>query len=74
VIADRSFALLKNDQRHPSLCFKKIGRFWSVRVGRHHRTIGVEVQDGVLWVWIGNHSEYDDIVGLNGRTPVPPPL
>ena len=25
------------DQRHPSLHFKRIGRFWSVRIGLHYR-------------------------------------
>jgi hypothetical protein len=28
-LADRSFELLKRDARHPSLHFKKVGRFWS---------------------------------------------
>jgi hypothetical protein len=32
-LADRSYALLKKNPRHPSLRLKKIGRFWSVRVG-----------------------------------------
>ena len=32
-LADKSYALLKEDPRHPSLRLKKIGRFWSVRVG-----------------------------------------
>ena len=62
-LADRAFALLKCDPRHPSLHFKKVGRFWSVRVGLHHRAIGVEAPNGVLWFWIGAHSEYDILVG-----------
>lgn len=32
-VADRSFTRLKDDPRHPSLRFKKVGRFWSARVG-----------------------------------------
>ena len=28
-IADKSFALLKSNSKHPSLHFKKVGRFWS---------------------------------------------
>jgi hypothetical protein len=32
-LADRSYALLKKNPRYPSLRLKKIGRFWSVRVG-----------------------------------------
>jgi hypothetical protein len=61
--ADKSFAILKVDARHPSLHFKKVGRFWSVRVGIHHRAIGVDAPDGVLWIWIGTHAEYDTLVG-----------
>ena len=47
-LADKSFALLKSDPRHPSLHFKKVDHLWSVRVGMHHRAIGVETPDGVL--------------------------
>ena len=28
-------------------------------VGLHHRALAVEVDDGMLWVWIGTHAEYD---------------
>jgi hypothetical protein len=60
--ADRAFVLLKDDPRHPSLHFKKVGRFWSVRVGLHWRAVGVDAPDGVLWFWIGAHSEYDNVI------------
>jgi hypothetical protein len=58
-LADKSFELLKADPKHPSLHFKKIGVLWSVRVGAHHRALGVEVSDGILWLWIGSHASYD---------------
>jgi hypothetical protein len=61
-LADKAFALLKADPRHPSLHFKKVGALWSVRVGLHHRAIGVECPDGVLWFWIGTHADYDTLV------------
>jgi hypothetical protein len=61
-LADRSFALLKDDPRHPSLHFKKVGRFRSARVGMHFRALGVEVTDGVLWFWIGTHAQYDKLI------------
>jgi hypothetical protein len=61
--ADRAFVLLRADPRHPSLHFKKVDRFWSARVGLHHRALGVEIADGVLWFWIGGHAEYDKLVG-----------
>ncbi len=38
-IADENFELLKNNPRHPSLHFKKIGTFWSVRIGSLKRKI-----------------------------------
>ena len=57
--ADRYYELLKKDSRHPSLRLKKVGRFWSVRVGLHYRALAVEVEDGLLWFWIGTHADYD---------------
>src|ERR1039457_6348058 len=47
---------------------------WQVLVGSH-RAIGVEVPDGVLWFWIGTHSEYDSLACLLtlGHTSVLPP-
>jgi hypothetical protein len=62
-LADRAFALIKTDPRHPSLHFKKIDRFWSARIGLRYRVLGIEVNDGVLWFWIGSHAEYDSLVG-----------
>lgn len=62
-LADKSFALLKADPRHPSLRFKKVGRFWSARVGLHYRAAAVEIPDGFLWFFLGSHAEYDRLVG-----------
>ena len=61
-LADKSFALLKGNPKHPSLHFKKVDRFWSARVGLHYRAVAVEAPDGLLWFWIGTHGEYDRIV------------
>jgi len=62
-LADRAFAILKADPRHPSLHFKKVGRFLSARVGLHHRAVAVETPDGALWFWIGSHADYDKVIG-----------
>lgn len=62
-IADKSYSLLKNDPRHPSLRLKKTGRFWSVRIGLHYRAVAVEVPDGLLWFWIGSHEDYNKLIG-----------
>lgn len=62
-VADRAFALLKADPYHRSLHFKKIDDMWSARVGSHYRALAVSVQDGILWIWIGSHAEYDRLIG-----------
>jgi hypothetical protein len=62
-LADKNYELLKQNPQHPSLHFKQIGRFWSVRVGAHYRALGVDVEDGVLWFWIGSHTDYDRMIG-----------
>jgi hypothetical protein len=62
-LADKNYTLLKQDPRHPSLRFKQIDDYWSVRVGTHYRALGVGVDEGVLWFWIGSHAEYDRLIG-----------
>ena len=62
-VADKNYELLRTNPRHPSLHFKRIGKLWSVRAGIHHRALGTEVSDGIMWVWIGTHGEYDKIIG-----------
>jgi hypothetical protein len=62
-LADKNYSLLKNDPYHPSLRLKKAGRYWSVRVGYHHRAVAVEVPDGLLWFWIGSHEDYSKLMG-----------
>lgn len=58
-LADKNYELLKVNPRHPSLQLKKVGPYWSVRVGLKYRAVAVEVEDGLLWFWIGIHAEYD---------------
>ena len=62
-LADDSYQLLRHDHRHPSLHFKRIGRFWSVRVGLHYRALAVEYETAVVWFSVGSHAEYNRLVG-----------
>jgi len=55
--------ILKSDARYPSLHLKRIGKFWSARVGDHYRALGTDIPDDILWVWIGTHADYDRIIG-----------
>jgi hypothetical protein len=58
-LADKNFSLLKETPDHPSLHFKRVGKRWSVRVSDHYRAVGIDIKDGILWIWIGSHAEYD---------------
>ena len=64
-LADKNYALLREDTFHPSLHFKKVGKhrqLWSVRVGEHYRALGLDKLEGVVWFWIGTHAEYDNLI------------
>jgi hypothetical protein len=58
-VADKNFQLLKSNPQHPSLQFKRVGRFWSARAGLRYRALAVDVEGGLLWFWIGSHADYD---------------
>lgn len=64
--ADKQFALLKNNPRHPSLQFKKLGErsgqeIWSARVTLKYRALAARFSDEYLWFWIGEHNVYDAV-------------
>jgi hypothetical protein len=61
-VSDQNYELLKTDPSHPSLHFKKVGDYWSVRAGKGYRALGVETPKGISWVWIGSHAEYDKLL------------
>ncbi len=62
-VAEKNFQLLRADSLHPSLHFKKIGKCWSVRAGNHYRALAIEDGDDYIWIWIGDHDEYQRIIG-----------
>jgi len=61
-LARKNFELLKENPRHPSLHFKKVGDYWSARVGMNYRVLAVEDGNDFIWVWIGSHAEYDKLI------------
>ena len=61
-LADKNYELLKQNPQHPSLHFKQIGRYRSVRVGIEYRALAVEGPDGPIWLWIGTHAEYERLL------------
>ena len=61
-LARKNYSLLKENSKHPSLHFKKVGKFWSARVGRNYRALAIEDDDGFIWVWIGSHENYEQLI------------
>jgi len=61
-LSKQCFQLLKANPWHPSLHFKKVGKFWSVRVGINHRALAIEDGEDFIWVWIGAHDEYERMI------------
>jgi len=61
-LASKNFELLKKDPYHSSLHLKRVRKYWSARVGIKYRALGIEIEEGVLWFWIGTHAEYDKLV------------
>jgi len=47
---------------HPSLHFKKVENYRSVRVGKKHRAVAIEMEEGLLWFWIGTYAGYDKLL------------
>jgi hypothetical protein len=56
--ADKAFSHLRNDASHPSLRFKPVGSYWSIRLGGGYRAMALKDADVLTWFWIGPHDEY----------------
>lgn len=61
-VADKCFKILKENPKHPSLRFKKIGIFWTARISLNYRAIAKERSEGLVWFWIGPHDRYDQLI------------
>lgn len=61
-VARQNFERLKENPAHPSLHLKKVGKLWSVRVGLNYRALAVEDGADFIWVWIGAHDEYRQLI------------
>ena len=61
-VSKQNFQLLKTNPWYPSLHFKEVGKFWSVRVGINHRALAIKDGGDYIWVWIGSHGEYERMI------------
>jgi hypothetical protein len=57
--ARKQFRLWLENPFHPSLHFKPVGRYWSARVSREVRVLGIRQNDVVIWFFIGVHDDYE---------------
>ena len=62
-LVDQSYELLKRDPRHGSLHFKKVGRFWSTRVGIHYEPWRSRREKTSFGFGLDIYSEYDRLIG-----------
>lgn len=58
-LARKQFRLWLEDHWHPSLHFKRVGAYWSVRVDRNFRALGLESEGRIVWFFIGKHEGYE---------------
>ncbi len=61
-LADKNFQIMKKNFKHPSLHLKKVKNYYSARIGIRYRALAVEIEEVLLWFWIGSHFDYDQIV------------
>jgi len=58
-LARKNYQLLSEA---PSLHYKKVKNYRSVRVGIHYRALGIKADSDVVWLWIGSHADYDKFI------------
>jgi hypothetical protein len=55
----------KDNPGHPGLQFKLVGLrnpVFPIRAGVGYRALGLKVDDGIVWFWIGSHAEYARLI------------
>jgi hypothetical protein len=61
--ARRAYRRFKENPAHPGLQLERLRkepRLWSVRVTKDYRAVARRYDGNIwVWVWIGNHSEFD---------------
>lgn len=63
--ARRAFKLFQKDPSEPQLHFKQVvpsRDYWSIRFSKGYRAIGIRTGTDIEWIWIGPHTEYEQII------------
>jgi hypothetical protein len=64
--ARRAYSLFRENPAHPSLRFKRVSDrapIYSARITIKYRALGLLQGDQIIWTWIGNHEDYDRLIG-----------
>ena len=61
-LSDKTFVLIKETPNHPSINFKKVGKLYSARIDSSYRALALKEKDNYIWLWIGNHDEYEKLI------------
>jgi hypothetical protein len=64
-LAVKNYHLWRRSPHHPSLHFRRLKGSedcFTIRVGDHYRALGRLSSDTMRWVWIGTHSDYDQLL------------
>ncbi len=56
------YRLWRDNPRHPSLSFKKVGELWSCRIAKGYRALALLQGDTYYWFWIGTHDDYEQML------------
>lgn len=63
--ARAAYQRFRSDPSHPSLRFKPVHKtqpIYSVRVNLNYRALGVKEGEAIIWFWIGDHEDYDELL------------
>jgi mRNA-degrading endonuclease RelE of RelBE toxin-antitoxin system len=64
-LAVKNYRLWQADPNHPSLRYRRLEdreNLVTVRIGDHYRVLGVTEPGVVVWIWIGSHAKYDQLI------------
>ena len=60
--AKENLEQFKQNPYHPSLHLKNVGKFWSIRIGLSYRALAIKDNNDFIWVWIGTHEKYNEMI------------
>lgn len=63
--AAKAYEFWRLDPYHSSLQFKRVSQhqpIYSVRISLNYRALGLLEDNHIYWFWIGEHSEYEELL------------